>query len=245
MGSRFISAVALYGPKAGAVGDLLARVQALIAGHVGRQFRPYPLEQIHATLIAFDGARDPRTGTTVNKYMLEHAGVAAEMDVPRGMRILAAHFADPLAIRIGGWRRDQPAPFLSRGAPLYERAFLVQANAFVLIGWPVEALTGAGRPLDRLRRDMNAAGVLHKYHRRDSDIDDDFYLVIGHHVGAPASALGRAVTAVRDLLAAGPLDLAIGLGDVTVVAADSPTMATPSFTGAVPVDEVIMQALMS
>ena len=245
MGSRFISAVALYGPKAGPVRDLLAGVQAMIAEHVGRDFRPYSLEQIHATLIALDAARDPRTGTIVNDYFLRHTGTAVEMDLPQVMSILAERFADPLAMRIGGCRRDQPTPYLSRGVHPSERAFCVQANAFVLIGWPVAALSGDGRPLDRLRRDMNAAGVLHKYHRRESDVDDDFYLVVGHHSGAPASAVQRAVAAVRDKLAAEPLDLAIGLGEVTIVAADSHTLAPPLFTGAIPVDEATLLALMS
>ena len=245
MGIRFISAVALYGPKAGPVRDLLADVQALVAGHIGRDFRPYSLEQIHATLIALNAIRDPRTGTIVNEYFLEHAGVAVEMDLPLAMRILAARFADPLAVRIGGYLRDQPVPFLSRGVRLYERAFSVQANAFVLIGWPVAALAGDGRPLDRLRRDMNAAHVLHRYHRRGSDIDDDFYLVVGHHADASAGALARAAAVVRDKLAAEPLDLAIGIGDVTIVAADSHTMAPPVFTGAIPVDAATLRALMS
>lgn len=245
MGSRFISAVALYGPKSGPVRDLLTGVQALIAEHVGRDFRPYSLDQIHATLIALDAARDPRSGTIVNDYFLQHTGAAVEMDLPRVMRILAERFADPLAVRIGGYRRDQPVPFLSRGVHPSERAFGVQANAFVLIGWPTAALAGDKRPLDRLRRDMNAAGVLHKYHRRESDVDDDFYLVVGHHRGAPAGALQRAVAAVRDKLAAEPLDLAIGLGEITIVAADSHTLAPPIFAGAVPVDEATLLALMS
>jgi len=244
MGSRFISAVALYGPKAGPVRDFLAGVQALIAGQVGRDFRPYSLEQIHATLIALNAVRDPATGMIVNEYFLEHAGAGVEMDLPRAMRILAAHFADPLAVRIGGWRPDRPAPFLSRGVPLHERAFSVQRNAFVLIGWPVAAIDGNGRPLDSLRRDMNAAGVLHKYHRRDADVDDDLYLVVGHHAGAPASAVERAAEAVRDKLADEPLDVAIGLGDVTIVAADSHTLAPPVFTGTVPVEEAVLRALM-
>jgi hypothetical protein len=244
MGSRFISAVALYGPKAGPVRTFLTDVQDLIAGQVGREFRPYSLDQIHATLIALNGVRDPATGTIVNEYFLEHAGVPVEMDLPRVMRILAARFADPLAVRFGGRQRDEPGPFLSRGVPLYERGFSVQGNAFVLIGWPVAAVTGGGQPLDELRRDMNAAGVLHRYHRRGSDVDDDFYLVVGHHDGAPAGALERAVAAVRGKLAAEPLDLAISLGDVTIVAADSHTLAPPVFTGAIPVDEATLRALM-
>ena len=239
LGTRFVSAVAFYGPKTGALGELLAGVQALIAGHVGDAFRPYSPEQVHATLIALNGVREG--GAVVNEYLLAHAGVRREMDLPRVMDILARRFAPPLRVRIGGFRPGQPAPFTSRGQHLSERAFSVQDQAFVLMGWPAESLAGAGRPLDELRREMNAAGVLHRYHARVGDVDNDLHLVVGHHAGAPDGALERATHAVRDQLAADPADLAIGLSDVKIVAADSPTLAPPVFVGDVPVaaDDVL------
>jgi hypothetical protein len=244
MGSRFISAVAFYGAKAAILAGLVGRVQELIAGYVGEYFRPYSLEQVHATLIALNGVRDPATGAIVNEYFLEHSEVAVEMDLQLVMRILAAHFAEPLAVRFGGWGAGEPVPFRSWGEHLYERGFSVHGNAFLLMGWPTAALTGDGRPLDRLRRDMNAAGVLHKYHRRDADVDDDLYLVVGHHDGAPADALERAAAAVRERLAADPVELSIGLADVSIVAADSHTLAPPVFSGGIPVDAETLLGLM-
>ncbi len=244
MGSRFISAVAWYGAKAGALGDLIAGVQGLIARHVGDGFRPYSPEQVHATLIALNGVTDPATGTIVNEYFLEHARVCVRMDLPLVMRILGSHFAAPLAVRFGGWGAGQPVPFRSRGVHLYERGFSVQGRAFVLVGWPAVALAGQGRPVDRLRRDMNAAGVLHKYHRHETDVDDDLYLVVGHHDGAPAGALERAAAAVRERLAADPVHVAIGLPDVSIVAADSHTLAPPLLRGGIPVDAEALLALM-
>ena len=81
---------------------------------------------------------------------------------------------------------------------------------------------------------MNAAGVLHRYHARADDVDNDLHLVVGHHAGAPAGALARATAAVRDKLAADPADLAIGLSDVKIVAADSHTLAPPLYVSGVP-----------
>jgi hypothetical protein len=242
MGSRFISAVAWYGPKTGPLRELLAGVQALITEHIGADFRPYSLEQVHATLIALDGVRDPGTGAIVNAYLLAHAGVRREMDLPRVMDILTR--AVPLRVRIGGFRPDQEAPFTSRGQNLTERTFCVQGRAFVLMGWPAASLAGAGRPLDDLRREMNAANVRHKYHARAADIDNDLYLVVGHHAGAPPGALARATAAVRDMMAADPVDLAIGLADIKIVAADSHTLAPPLFVGDIPAPEAALLALM-
>ena len=242
MGSRFVSAVAFYGPKTGRLRELLTGVQALIAEHVGAGFRPYSLEQVHATLIALNGVREG--GTIVNEYLLEHAGVRREMDLPRVMDILDRRFAVPLRVRIGGFRPGQAAPFTSRGQHLAERTFSVQGEAFVLVGWPADSLAGAARPLDELRRAMNAAGVLHRYHARPADVDNDLHLVVGHHAGAPAGALARATAAVRDKLAADPADLAIALSDITIVAADSHTLAPPLYVSGIPAPAAEVLALM-
>jgi len=242
MGSRFISAVAFYGPKTGRLRELLTGVQAQIAEHVGNDFRPYTLDQVHATLIALNGVR--AGGTIVNEYLLEHAGERREMDLPRVMDILSRRFATPLRVRIGGFRPGQPVPFTSRGQHVAERSFSVQGEAFVLVGWPAESLAGAGRPLDDLRREMNAAGVLHRYHARPGDVDNDLHLVVGHQAGAPAAALARATAAVRDKLAADPADLAIALSDVTIVAADSHTLAPPVYVSGIPAAAAEVLALV-
>ncbi len=245
MATRFVSAVACYGPKTGPLRDLLAGVQALIAEHLGDDFLPYSPEQVHATLIALNGVR--AGGAVVNEYFLTQAGVRREMDLPRVMDILARRFAIPLRVRIGGFLPDQEIPFTSRGQHLAERTFSVQGQAFVLVGWPADSLAGAARtrrPLDELRREMNAAGVLHRYHARAADVDNDLHLVVGHHRGAPAGALARATAAVRDRLAADPVDLAIGLTDIKIVAADSHTLAPPLFVGDIPADEAAVLALM-
>ena len=243
MATRFVSAVAWYGPKTGPLRGLLAGVQALIAEHLGDDFLPYSPEQVHATLIALNGVR--ADGAVVNEYFLTQAGVRREMDLPRVMDILARRFATPLRVRIGGFLPHQEIPFTSRGQHLAERTFSVQDQAFVLMGWPAESLAEAGRPLDELRREMNAAGVLHRYHVRAADVDNDLHLVVGHHRGAPADALARATAAVRDQLAADPVDLAIGLTDIKIVAADSHTLAPPLYVGDIPADEAAVLALMS
>ena len=241
MGSRFVSAVAFYGPKAGRLRELVSGVQDLIASHVGRDFLPYTHEQVHATLIALNGVRvdsGPRGGTVVNEYMLEFAGRRREMDLPRAMEILARRFATPLPVRIGGFRPDQAPPFTSRGQHPAQRSFSVQDRAFVMVGWPAASIAGGGQPLDELRREMNAAGLKHRYHARPGDVDNDLHMVVGHHADAPAAALDRAAAAVRDMLAAEPASLAIGIADVKIVAADSHTLAPPLFVSEIPADEV-------
>ena len=234
--------MAFYGPKSGRLRELVTDVQDLIASHIGDDFRPYSHEQVHATLIALNGVR--AGGTIVNEYLLEHAGERREMDLPRVMDILARRFATPLRVRIGGFRPGQAVPFTSRGQHLAERSFSVQGQAFVLVGWPADSLAGAARPVDELRREMNAAGVLHRYHTKPADVDNDLHLVVGHQAGAPAAALARATAAVRDKLAGDPADLAIALSDVTIVAADSHTLAPPVYVSGIPAAAADVLALV-
>ena len=86
-------------------------MQALIAEHVGGDFRPYTLEQVHATLIALNGVREG--GTIVNEYMLEHTGERREMDLPLVMDILARRLRDAAA----GQDRRVPA---GAGGPVHQ-----------------------------------------------------------------------------------------------------------------------------
>jgi hypothetical protein len=234
MAACLVSAVAFYGPKAGPLRELLAGVQAMIAEHVADRFLPYTLDQVHATLISLEGVRDPDTQAVVNDYYLKYAGSRRQMDLRQVTDILTRRFRDPLRVRIGGFRPQQEVPFTSRDQHPFERTFSVQGNAFVLMGWPVVSVGGPARPLDELRRDMNDANVRHKYHPGDADVDNDLHMVVGHHAGAPDDALQEVVDAVRAKLAAEPVELDIGLGDVKIVASDSPTLAPSLYVSDIP-----------
>ena len=133
--SRFISAVAFYGPKTGRLRELLVGVQALIAEEVGDDFRPYTLEQAHATLIALNGVREG--GTIVNEYLLEHAGERREMDLPQVMDILARRLA----------AQDRRVPAGAGGpvhqpGPAFGRTGLLGAGPSVRAGGMAGRLTG-------------------------------------------------------------------------------------------------------
>jgi hypothetical protein len=257
MAERLISALAWYGPKTGALRELLVRVQDLVAGQIGAAFRPYTLEQVHATLIALDGVADPESGAVVNEAFWLNLGVRAEMDLPRVMSVLEQRFRVPPTVRFGGFGAGATVPFLSRGQHLSERSFSVQGNAFVLMGWPAVSLLGPGsavsgaarpavqaRPLDELRREVNAAGVLHRYHFGYEDVDNDLHLVVGHTDDAPPEARAAATAAVRTWLADNPVEVAIALDDVAIVASDSRTMAPPLYVSAIPADEAVLLGLM-
>ena len=243
MAPPFISVVALYGPKAEPFRSLITEVQGMIRSHVGGElFQPYTLEQVHATLISLDGVREPDNpdNTLLNANFLTRAGERRLMDIDQAMEILTTFFTTPLQVRIGGYLPGDPVPFLSRGQHLYDRTFSVQGDAFVLLGWP----TSPGLPLNTLRRNLNAAGILHRYHQGPEDIDGDMHIVLGHHSGVPTEALDQAVHAIRDMLAASPITFDIAVSDVRVIAADSPTLVPVLLADPIPVEADIVKAFI-
>jgi hypothetical protein len=233
-----VTVVSLYGPKDEPLRGLLARIQAMAAQRLGAAFTPYSPEQVHGTLIVLGGYRDD-TGEVVNEHFLAYRGERHPMDFRQVQRLLLAHLADPLVIQIGGFGPVGEAPFASQGRPLHERSFSAVGGALVLIGWPVLSLTSAGRsrPLDALRRGMTAAGVLHRYHARPADVDDDFHLVVGHYPpDTPPGRVAALVGAAREYLAGHPVEVPVGLGQVRILAADSPTLAAPWFSSRLPAE---------
>jgi hypothetical protein len=233
-----ITAVALYGPKTGELKGLLETVQALLSESLRDGFRPYTLDQVHGTVVRLDGTADAQTGRVVNRRYLEITGIPRAMDHARALEILAARLTPALSIRIGGCEPDTAAAFSSRGQHPHERMFSVQGNAFVLVGWPVSTVTDgiSSRPLDELRRAMNEANILHWYHESATDVDNDFHLVVGHHDGVPEHETKDAVRAVRAYLARHPVQVEVGADQMTIIAADSPTLAPAQFIGRLPVE---------
>jgi hypothetical protein len=235
--ATLVTAVSLYGPKSGPLRDLLAWVQDTVAAELGGSFAPYRLEQVHGTLVVLSGVPDDRVpGAVLNEYYLERRGLRRAMDFERAVAILQERLARPVPIRIGGFGPDDPLPVTSQGRHLYERSFSARAGALVLMGWPVASLASAGndRPLDELRREMARAGVLHKYHRHAAAVDDDFHLVVGHYRDARPARVRAAAGVVRAGLRERRTEFDVGADQVRILATDSPDLAAPWFSSALP-----------
>lgn len=238
MRAQIVTAVAFYGTKTGALRSLLETVQAITGEKLHGGFRPYTLDQIHGTVIRLEGITDPRTGLIVNQRYRELTGTRRAMDHARASEILTSYLTPPLSIRIGGHRPGTLATFSSRGQHPHERMFSLQGNAFVIMGWPASTVANgiSDRPLDGLRRNMNDANILHWYHQSRTDIDNDFHLVIGHHNGATEQETTEAVRCVRAFLEHHPVQVELGVDQITIIAANSPTLAPAQFIGRLPID---------
>jgi hypothetical protein len=238
VGTDFISAVAFYGTKSGPLGEMIIAIRNKLHQMLGDKFTPYTTKQTHSTLIRLDGVVDGQNGSFSNSRYRQVRGIARPMDPNRALDILQVSLESAIRIRFGGYESGGPATFSSQGGHPYDRMFFAPGNAFVLIGWPtVTVLSGlAEKPIDDLRRNMEAANVLHWYHQSPTDVDNDLHMVVGHHQGAASSEVSKAVTAIREYLAERPIEVDLGIDQVAVIVSESTTLAPAKFIGRIPKD---------
>jgi hypothetical protein len=225
---RQATLVAFYGRKRGHLGHLLRTWQDRL-GRAVRQiwgeaaFRPYPLAQVHATVLGLERLPQP---ALYNRNMLDFRGELRAMRLPELFGFILESARLPFDAQFGGFA-DRDYGFRSRGAPPFHRSFSIQGRTAVVIGWPVGAARDR-RPsapvwppvLDELRRSAQRFGVLHRWHRELSDVDNDLYLRLGLLDGELADAQRELVEQEmrRVLSNSAPSRVPIGPSDLAVVA---------------------------
>ena len=223
-----LTLVALYGPKPRPLADLVSAIQTELINQLGDTFAPYALDQIHATLVGLEGYRT-KAGI-LNSNLLDTAGSTSPMDLEGLFHFLLNTPILPLNIRIGGFHRSDAYPFTSRGQHPYTRSFRLHHREAVVIGWPVNN-DKYPMSLDRLRRCCIGYHVQHKYHQTAGDTDNDLFLVLGRlrRDCLTLDEYAAVQNNIRELLSLRqPLDFAIGVESLSVVAYEDRTLPTNS-----------------
>ncbi len=175
-GKMQVTLVTHYGEKAGNLLELIRLCQDKLSELLLSAFRPYELEQAHGTIIGLEGCRVENQ--IKNGNFLNHGGQTRFMAPEELLAFLRSSEIPLLNVRIGGYRHDKEWGFLSRNKHPYLRSFSIQGPIAVAMGWPVNGETFPNT-LDKLRRRFNEVNVLHSWHRKETDIDNDFFFVLG------------------------------------------------------------------
>jgi hypothetical protein len=188
---RQVTLVALYGEKPTALSELIIACQKQISAHLGNNFQPYEIEQVHATIVGLE--RVSGSGS-FNLNFARHRNQEKLMDLAGLLSLIRTSSGIPFHVQIGGFeKRDYP--FTSRGEKPCDRSFSIQGNKLVLMGWPIggslltKATINPGKSsskspiyptvIDDFRLAAQNFNILHTYHRKPTDVDNDFYFRIG------------------------------------------------------------------
>jgi hypothetical protein len=217
--------VAYYGQKPGVLAERIEALQRLLAP-LAAAFEPYAQEQVHATIVGCEG--EWRGSMLYNTNFRALRNEARPMQLRDALQHVASSPQLPLTVRMGGFDPAQRYPIVSRGEHPHARSFSLQADRAVLMGWP-RAADDYPPALAHLRRALEPHGVLHKYHARPSDADNDLFFVLGRIHGALDPDLVRDLESQgRALLRASPIDLSLAATDLWLVQYEDPALSTRS-----------------
>jgi hypothetical protein len=211
-----LTLVAFHGSKPEPLAELINLLHSALDSQLGSAFIGYTIDQVHATIIGLQGRRVRPEILKTNAVDVNNVSSAINLE---GLFLFLQEIP-PLHIQMGGYSSLNTYPFTSRGLHPYIRSFAINDTLAVSMGWPV---AGDLYPmtLDSLRRDCKQFNALHKYHRKIDDIDNDFFIVLGH-VDPESVSKEKAASvqsALRQLLAEQePLDLVVQPDDLSVVA---------------------------
>lgn len=241
-----VSLVAFYGNKPASLKTLVQELQDCLASHRLTQgkFIPYPLKQVHATIIGCEGLISDRG--IISKWFYQHKQETQNIDLAGLVKYL--HRVDlPLTIRFGGYDRQKNYNFVSRDRHLSIRSLQIQSlqqqGIPVLIGWAWEN-NRVTLALDNIRRDFEQFNLSHKYHSTPEAIDNDFYLRLGTIDRSLSSLEMEAIASeIRHLLAnKPPLYILMKLEDLAF-ARYRDLQLTPATTKAIPVAKISAERL--
>jgi len=165
--------VSHYGRKPTALESYLKQCQQHLAAGLSTAFKPYAIEQIHATIIGLEGCRRVDQIENINFRQLRQE--ARCVDPAELLSFLRSSSLPSFDVRIGGYAAAEKFRFLSQGKHPHVRSFSILGVIAVAMGWPADG----SNVLDDLRRSFGQINVLHKWHKTESDIDNDFFFVLG------------------------------------------------------------------
>ena len=228
--NRNATLVAFYGEKPEPLVASIDAVQSQARRLLGNDFSPYAMEQVHATIVGLEGAGSA-TGELVNANYLSLRGEEHAMNLSRCFEHLLRTPLLPFTVRFGGFEKDGAYPFTSRGEHPFARSFTTQGARAVLMGWPVSAQSYPPA-LARLRRELEAFGVLHKYHAAADALDNDAFMVVGRIRRNPGddAAIRNVIAAIREQLAGRSTDVLVDASSLQVVSYVDPALPLDTST---------------
>lgn len=214
-----LSLVAFYGDKPEGLTRLITRLQEPLLRRLGAGFRPYSMQQVHATILGLEAMRKP--DGIYHQWYTANRGQAVAIDLT-GLVIYLREELPVIRLQIGGFRPDLEYAFSSRGQHPFFRSFSIQGQMVVAMGWPVQlGNDGPDYPasLFALRQSFEAFYLCHKWHQNGYQ-DNDLFFVLGKVATGqvPAQTLEQLTAELRQELQDNPVRLQLDRSKMAIVA---------------------------
>jgi hypothetical protein len=216
-----LTLVSHYGPKSPDFAGWIRRAQSFLAARLGTDFRPYAVEQVHATICGLEGNR---IGDRIaNRNFIQLRGEERFMDMAGLLKFVREAAMSALEVRVGGFDQNADHGFTSAGQHPFERTFAIRSGIVVAMGWPM-SLGHCVPVLDDLRRKCQRFGVLHKWHHHEEDMDNDFFFVLGRVASDGGHAQQAAEQKLREQFVDERLTLVLSRETLSLVAYSDPQL---------------------
>jgi hypothetical protein len=176
-----VTLVATYGEgKPGQLVQLLSNIAECCRSEIrlADWIRPYDNAQIHATVMGMEGTRCGDSVVQENlRARLGDAGTAPPVNFEAMLEFFASSVSE-VPVVVGGFRENDANPFDPGRAP-FQRSFDIRSDGLIVaMGWP-HANAAFTPCLIGLRKHLEAFNLVHKYHVRPQDQDNDLFFVVG------------------------------------------------------------------
>ncbi len=220
-----LSLLTYYRKKPEPLRHLILSLQESLQKKLGDHFRPYQIEQVHATLLGLESFLE--SGHRYSHWYRKNIGAGQPIDFRGLLNRLQTSLPD-MQIQIGGYEARRDHGFLSRGDHPYPRSFSFQLSTAVVVGWPVTEREGKwsySEQFYQLRHAFEQHYLCHKWHK-DGYRDNDCYLVLGK---IDRAAIGEEVLAevsreIRTELAKTPVRIPFSREFLTIVVYENPEL---------------------
>jgi hypothetical protein len=202
--------------------------------------RLYERAQIHATVVGLEGTRCGDSVVQENlRARLGDAGPALPVNFEAMLEYFKSSISE-VPVVVGGFRENYINPFDPSRAP-FQRSFDIRSDGLIVaMGWP--HTNAAFTPyLVGLRKSLEALNLVHKYHIRPQDQDNDLFFVVGEidagrwkaasddERNSAQGAINKLVTECRHDLSERRFTFSLGPRDFYVVRYRCTSLAKVSF----------------
>ncbi len=217
-----LTLVSHYGKKPAGFAQLIERLQQSLAGTLGNRFLPYACEQVHGTVIGLEGTR---IGTRIrSENFWRWRNEKRFINFAAVLEFLRSPAFPQFGVQVGGFENHRDFGFLSQGKHPFLRSFSIQDGIGVAMGWPVKGGV-VSLALDDLRRRFQTFGLLHKWHRTDGSVDNDFFFVLGRIApDLTADNIRVAEELMRQMLARETCTIEVSAASLAFVAYSDPQL---------------------